>query len=101
MGWAALCLPDHFRHLATYIDGKVVLLRTNTPNIIGSSFGTDTAVTSAALWSPGMAEAKVYCTTHEMEEACVQACVILIGEAERDGFRSGGHFPGASYDCSL
>ena len=33
-----------------------------------------------------------------MEEACEQACVILIGEAERDGFQGGGHFRGASYD---
>ena len=55
-------------------------------------FGPDTAVTSAAVWSPGIAEAKVYRTTQEMEEACEQACVILIGEAERDRFRVGGHF---------
>ena len=92
---------DPFRHLATHIDGKVVLLRTNTPKISGSRFGSDTLVTSPAVWNPGMAQAKVYCTTQEMEEACEQACAILIGEAERDGFRSGGYFRGASYDCSL
>ena len=34
-----------------------------------------------------MAEAKVYHTIEEMEEACEQACMIVIGEAERDGFR--------------
>ena len=102
MGWAALRgLPDHCRHLATHIDGRVVLLRTTTPKITGSPFGTNTAVTSAAVWSRGMAEAKVYHTTHEMEEACEQAYMILIGEAERDGHRSGGHFRGASYDRSL
>ena len=48
-----------------------------------------------------MAEAKVYRTSEEMEEAREQACVILIGEGESDGFRSGGHFRGASYDRSL
>ena len=48
-----------------------------------------------------MAEAKVRHTTHQMEEACEQACVIIIGEAERDWFWSGGHFRGANYDRSL
>ena len=48
-----------------------------------------------------MAEAKVHHMTHEMEEACEQACVIILGEADRDGFRSGGHFRGASYDRSM
>ena len=76
-------------------------MRTNTPKIMGSRFGPDTAVTPAAIWSPAMAQAKVYRRTQEMEEACEQACVILIGEAERDGFRGGGHFRGASYHRSL
>ena len=93
--------PDHFRHLARHIDGKVVLLRTNTPKIMDSRFGPDNAVTSAAVWSPGMREAKVYHTIQEMEEACEQACVIVVGEAERDGHRPGGHCRGASYDRSL
>ena len=93
--------PDHFRHLAHHIDGKVVLLRTNTPKIMDSRFGPDTAVTSAAVWSPGMGEAKVYHTIQEMEEACEQACVIVVGEAERDGLRPGGHYRCASYDRSL
>ena len=93
--------PDHFRHLAHHIDGKVVLLRTNTHKIMDSRFGPDTAVTSAAAWSPGMGEAKVYHTIQEMEEACEQACVIVVGEAERDGLRPGGHYRGASYDRSL
>ena len=92
---------NNFRHLATHIDGKVVLLRTNTPKIPGSRCGTDTAVTSTAVWSPGMAEAKVYRTTHEMKEACEQACVFLINGAEHDWFRSGGRFRGATYDRSL
>ena len=91
-------MPDHFRHLATHIDGKGVLLRTNTPKIMYSRFRPDTAVTSAAVWSPGMAEATVYHTIEEMEEACEQACVIVIGEAERDWRRRGGHYRGASYD---
>ena len=94
-------LPDHYRHLANHIDGKVVLLRTNTPKIMDSRLGPDTAVTSATVWSPGMAEAKVYHTIEEMEEACEQACVIVIGEAEGDGHRRGGHYRGASYDRSL
>ena len=94
-------VPDHYRHLATHIDGKVVLLRTNTPKIMDSRFGPDTDVTSAAVWSPGMAEAKVYHTIEQMEEACEQACVIVIDEAERDGRRRGGHYRGASYDRSL
>ena len=94
-------MPDHFRHLAHHINGKVVLLHTNTPKIMDSRFGPDTALTSAAVWSPGMAEAKVYHTIHEMEEACEQACVIVVGEAERDGHRRGGHYRGASYDRSL
>ena len=93
--------PDHFRHLAHHIDGKVVLLRTNTHKIMDSRFGPDTAVTSAAVWSPGMGEAKVYHTIQEMEEACEQACVIVVGEAERDGLRPGGHYRGASCDRSL
>ena len=93
--------PDHFLHLATHIDEKVVLLRTNRPKMMDSRFGPDTATMSAAVLSPGMAEAKVYHTIEEMEEACEQACVILIGEAERDGFRAGGHYQGASYDRSL
>ena len=87
--------------MTTHIDGKVVLLRTNTPKIMDSRFGPDTSVPSAAVWSPGIAEAKVYHTIEEMEEACAQACVIVIGEAERDGPRRGGHFRGASYDRSL
>ena len=37
-------MPDHFRHLAHHINGKVVLLRTNTPRIMDSRFGPDTAV---------------------------------------------------------
>ena len=78
-----------------------MLLRTNTPNITGSRFGTNSAATRALVWSPGKAEPKVYRTTREMEEACEQACVILIGEAERDGYGRGGHFRGASYDRSL
>ena len=48
-----------------------------------------------------MAEAKVYPTIQEMQEACEQACVIVIGEAERDGRRRGGYYRGVSYDCSL
>ena len=48
-----------------------------------------------------MAEAKVYHTIEEMEKACEQACVIVIGEAERDGRRRGGHYRGAIYDRSL
>ena len=94
-------LPDHFRHLTTHIDGKVVLLRTNRPKRMDSRFGPDTAVTSAAVWSPGMAEAKVHHTIEEMEEVCEQACVIVIDEAERDGFRRGVHYRGASSDRSL
>ena len=70
--------PDHFRHLSHHIDGKVVLLRTNTHKIMDSRFGPDTAVTSAAIWSPGMGEAKVYHTIQEMEEACEQACVTAM-----------------------
>ena len=43
-----------------------------------------------------MAEAKVYHTIEEMEEASQQACVIVIGEAERDGRQRGGQYRGAS-----
>ena len=43
----------------------------------------------------------MYHTIQEMEEACEQACVIVVGEAERDGLRPGGHYRGASYDRSL
>ena len=50
--------PDHFRHLAHHVDGKVVLLRTNTHKIMDSRFGPDTAVTSAAVWSPGLEKPK-------------------------------------------
>ena len=93
--------PNHFRHLPTHIDGKVVLLRTITRKIMDSRFRPNTAVTFAAVWSPGMADAKVYHTIEETAEACEQACVILIDEAERDGFRAGGHYVGTSYDRSL
>ena len=48
-----------------------------------------------------MAEAKVYNPIEEMEEACERACIIVIGEAKRDGHRRGGHYRGASYDRSL
>ena len=48
-----------------------------------------------------MAKAKVYHTTEEIEAACEQAYVILIGEAESLGLRGGGHFRGASNDRSL
>ena len=65
--WTWGGLPDYFRSLATHIDVKVVLLRTNTQSIIGQGFGTNISVTFAAVWSPGMAEAKVHHTTHEME----------------------------------
>ena len=87
-------MPDHIRHLAHHIHGKVVLLRTNTPKIMDSRFGPDTAVTSAPVWSPGMAEAKLYHTIQEMEEACEQACVIVVGEAECDGHRPARTLPG-------
>ena len=66
-----------------------------------SRFGPDTALTSPAVWRPDMAEAKLYRTIEEMEEACEQACVIVIGEAERDGRRQGEHYGGASHDRSL
>ena len=42
-----------------------------------------------------MAEAKVYHSSEEMEEACEQACMIVIGEAERHGQRRGGHYRGS------
>ena len=57
--------------------------------------------TSRAVWIPGMAETKVYHTIEDMEEACEQAMVIVIGEAQHHGRRPGGHYRGASYDCSL
>ena len=67
-------MPHHFRHLAHHIDGKVVLLRTNTPKIMDSRFGPDTAVTLAAFWSPGMAEAKVYHTIRNETTTSHQHC---------------------------
>ena len=48
-----------------------------------------------------MAQPKVYHTVEEKEEPREQTSVIVIGEAERDGHRQGGHYRGASYDRSL
>ena len=36
-------LPEHFASLAKHLGGRVVLLRTNTYNIVASSFGIDSA----------------------------------------------------------
>ena len=91
-------LTDHCQKPATNIGGKVVLLCTDTHSIMKERFGTVTAVT---FWSPGGEEAKVYRMTAKMEEECEAACLIIIGEAEKDGFQSGGPFRGATYDRDL
>ena len=46
-------LPEHFASLVKHLGGSVVLLRTNTYSIVASSFGTDSALTSATVWVPG------------------------------------------------
>ena len=82
MPWGGL--PDHFRPLATHIEGKVVLLRTNTPLIMGSRFSPDTAVASAAVWSPGMAEAEMHHTHNWCWLGTTLQCLLLASGGRED-----------------
>ena len=78
-----------------------MLLRTDTRSIMTTSFGKDTTVTSAVVWRPTSAVPGMYHLPEDMEEQCQQAGVVVIAEAKRDGYASGGHYRRAVYDHSL
>ena len=93
-------LPEHFGRLAKHVGGNVVMLRTNTYNILTSSIGMDTVLTSATIWLPGRESPLCLHGCGDMEDHC-RATVVVIVEAERDGYGSGGHFRGAVFHHSL
>ena len=92
---------EHFTSLAKHVDGSVVLLRSNRFIIVTSSFGMDSALTSATVWVPGRDVPLHVRDCGDMEEQCHRATVVVIAEAERDGVKGGGHFRGAVFDHSL
>ena len=94
-------LPEHFASLAQHVSGTVVLLRTNTYSIVASSGGMDTALTSATVGVPGREAPQCDPGCTDMEEHRQRATVVVIAEAERDGYGSGGIFRGAVFDHSL
>ena len=94
-------IPEHFAALAKYVDGSVVLLRSNRFSIVTSGLGLDSALTSAAVWVPGQENPPHFHDCGDMEEQCHRATVVVIAEAERNGVKGGGHFRGAVFDHSL
>ena len=90
-------LPD----LAKHVDSRVVLLRTNKFSIVTPGFGMDRKLTSATVWVPGRDVPLCVRGCGDMEEHCHRAMVVVVAEAERDGFKGGGHFRGAVFDHSL
>ena len=66
-----------------------------------SSFGLDSALTSAAVWVPGREAPLCVHGYGDVEEYCQRATVMVIVEAEGDGHGIGGHFRGAVFDHSL
>ena len=95
------CLPELFASLAKHVSGGVVPLRTNTYNIVASSFGMGSAFTSASVWVPRREAPLCVHGRGGMEEHCKRATVVVIAQAERDGYESGGHFRGAFFNHSL
>ena len=94
-------LPRHFATLAEHVSGNVVLLRTNTYIIVTSSFGMDRALTSATSWLPGREAPLCVHGCGDIEEHCQRPTLVVIVEAERDGYGSGGHFRGVVFDHLL
>ena len=86
------CLPERFASLVTHVAGAVPLLRTNTYNIVDSSFGIDTTLTFATIWALGREALVCVHGCGGMEEQCQKATLVVIAEVERDGYGSGGHF---------
>ena len=78
-----------------------MLLRTNTLSIVTTGFGIGSELTSATVWVPGRDAPPCVRGCGDMEKHCQRATVVVIAEAERDGFQSGGHFRGAVFDHSL
>ena len=74
-------LPEHFARLAEHVRGNVVLLRTNTCNIVTSPFGMDTPLTSATIWVLGREAPVCVHGCGDMEEHCQKATVVVIAEA--------------------
>ena len=99
--WPQGILPEHFDRLVEHDGGNVVRVPTNTYSIVTpsfgrdtslASFGRDTSLTSTTICVPGC-EALVcvdYCG--DMEEHCQKTTMVVIVEAERDGYGSAGHF---------
>ena len=79
----------------------MVLLCTNTYNIVTSSFGMGSALASAAVWQPGQVVPTIVRGCGDMEEHCQQASVVVIAEVEPNCYGRGGHFQGAVFDHSL
>ena len=93
--------PEHFAGLAKHVDGSVVLLRSNRFSIVTSGFGMDSALTSATVWVSGRDVPLHFHDCGDIEEQCHRATVVVVAEAERDGVKGGGHFPGVVFDHSL
>ena len=94
-------LPELFASLAEHVNDSVVLLRTNMYNIVASSFGMGTTLTSATFCLPKREAPLCVNGCGDMGEHCERATVVVIAEAERDGYGSGGRFRGAVFDHSL
>ena len=94
-------LPEHFAGLAEHVSGNEMLLRANTYIIVTSAFGMDTALTCATIWLRGRDAPWCIHGCGDMEEHCQRARVVVIAEAERDGYGSGRHFRRAVFEHSL
>ena len=93
--------PQQSGSLANHIGGNAVLLRTDTYIIVTSSFGMDTALTSAAIWRAGQDVPTIVHGCGDMEEHCQKALVVVICKVARNGYGSGGHTRGAFFHHSL
>ena len=94
-------MPEHFASLAKHVDGSVVVLRSNSFNIVTSGFRMDSTLTSATVWVPGRDNPLPFHDCEDMDEQCHRATVVVIADPERDGVKGGGHFRGAVFDHSL
>ena len=93
--------PDPFEGLAKHVATNVVLLRTNTYNVVTPSFALDKALTSATMWVLGREAPVCVHGCGDVEEHCRKATVVVIDEVERYGYGTRGHFWGVVFDHSL
>ena len=97
--WSQGGLPEHVAGLMEPVGGNVTPLCANTYNIVTSSFGMQTTLTSGTICVPGREAPVCVHGCGDMEEQCQKATVVVV--AQRDGYGSGGHFHGAVFDHTL